>query len=467
MTTTYTVDTFVRADNASSWGTASDGVTTYDNLSGNGTFSIASNEGAYTGVTSTWFVPIAFGSTTSTTVDITYRMSISDTGSKVGAFFNYATTGGISFYRLAYTGSSGDLRVEKRITGGSFTLVGSAATIATISSNTFYNMRMQCRSGVLKARMWADGAGEPTTWQLNVTDGSPLATGQFGIYLYAASSPVTWKFDHITATDGVFTSAKNAAGRVKVFTSTAHIRNGKGRVRVAVTTTSVKNGSGRVRVVAPAVVKTVGRVTGATGTNTMILGTTMLTDGEAMAQVMLSEVGSVAGVTLRYTSLTNFVRLRLLAATIELVQQTAAAFITLASYSFVPLINTKYWLKLRAVGVNMYGKIWRDGDIEPAWQIASTTTVVNAGQVGVSAALSSTTATIDFYTFQATTAAAGVMPPVLRNRDVVARGGCVERESEQTRNIRARARLTELLDVIEVDIYAAQRPPLTRKFPKS
>jgi hypothetical protein len=45
--------------------------------------------------------------------------------------------------------------------------------------------------------------------------------------------------------------------------------------------------------------------------------------------------------------------------------------------------NIWYWMRLRISGTTAISKVWKDGDVEPDWQLTVTTTITAAGWVGV------------------------------------------------------------------------------------
>lgn len=49
------------------------------------------------------------------------------------------------------------------------------------SINTYYWIKKDVNSGVINAKIWADGDDEPEDWQLNYTDPSPLPAGAVGL----------------------------------------------------------------------------------------------------------------------------------------------------------------------------------------------------------------------------------------------------------------------------------------------
>lgn len=213
-----------------------------------------------------------------------------------------------------------------------------------------------------------------------------------------------------------------------------------------------------------------GQVTGASGNNTFRLGTQALADAEASVRVSVTTVGAIAGITLRDTSLTDFVRLRFNASQLQLTQQTAAGgFVILATSGYIPLASTNYRVKFRAQGATLWGKIWQDTATEPpGWLISATTTVTTAGQYGLACAPALSTDLVLFDQFAVVVAATNSGPGVGVSANIAMRARLSTRSTFQMRDIACRANLIESgIGQIVVTVYAAKRPPLQRRFPKS
>jgi hypothetical protein len=240
---------------------------------------------------------------------------------------------------------------------------------------------------------------------------------------------------------------------------------------------------------------TAGQLTGAISANTMRLGTETLADAEASVRLQVSASGDIVGVTLRDASLSQFVRLQLSGTSLQLCQQTpSGGFVVLASYAFAPTAGAWYWLKLRAVGATLSGKVWAEiqagglttygstpygslgygGSVagaEPAdWQVTAQATVLAAGQVGISAALAATGDRALFTDFAAISASSGGGGATGVMRDLHARAGLYASAPGTVlwRDLVCRARIVDLSgQTVTVTTYAAKRPPLERRFPKS
>jgi hypothetical protein len=219
----------------------------------------------------------------------------------------------------------------------------------------------------------------------------------------------------------------------------------------------------------PSIVSNEGQLTGATGTNTFRLGSQTLADVDAQVRFSITQAGDIVGLTLRDTGLNNFVRLRLTATQLQIVQQTpSGGFVILTNYAFVPTASTFYRLRFRAQGTLLQGKIWIDGTAEPAnWLTQySPCTVTGAGQVGLSVALSQTSDIVLFDHFVAANASTTTQTPNTSTRDIKLRARVLARSTTQINDIALRARIVDL-NAITTQTYAAKRPPLQRRFPKS
>ena len=210
---------------------------------------------------------------------------------------------------------------------------------------------------------------------------------------------------------------------------------------------------------------------GNTGVNTMRLGTKTLADVEAYVRLSVSNVADSAGITLRDQGLTQYYRLQLTATQTQIIAQTpAGGIVTLATYAYTITAGTFYWLKFRVIGTKLYGKIWADGTNEPGgWLLSTTSSAVSgAGQVGLAATLVAVGDVAAFDTFQATAATLNTFVTTVVSQDVMMRAGIVASTGTVTKDVAMRARLVDLSqNAITVTTYAAKRPPLIRKFPKS
>lgn len=95
----------------------------------------------------------------------------------------------------------GDYFITRTPSGYSGTTIGSATK--TLNVGTVYGFRFRAIGGSIKARTWDASGAEPTTWDIDVTDGSPLAAGYAGLTVAngAAVNAYTF-FDDILVTSG-------------------------------------------------------------------------------------------------------------------------------------------------------------------------------------------------------------------------------------------------------------------------
>jgi hypothetical protein len=93
----------------------------------------------------------------------------------------------------------GTMRIIRTPSGYSGTVV--ATQSRTFTAGTVYSFRFRAIGGAIKARVWT--GTEPGTWDLEYTDGSPLAAGYAGITVGngEAANSYTW-FDDIVVSSG-------------------------------------------------------------------------------------------------------------------------------------------------------------------------------------------------------------------------------------------------------------------------
>jgi len=76
------------------------------------------------------------------------------------------------------TTAAADMRVSKLVSGTQ-TLLSPLHAFA-FAANTWYYVRFRVNGTSLKAKVWADGTEEPTSWQIEITDSSISAAGWIG-----------------------------------------------------------------------------------------------------------------------------------------------------------------------------------------------------------------------------------------------------------------------------------------------
>ncbi|RMF83005.1 MAG: hypothetical protein D6744_05520, partial [Planctomycetota bacterium] len=126
-----------------------------------------------------------------TNYEFTGRMRLSDIGGGVGVTVLSAYPSADKYYKLrTYWGNAFELDAHGTSLGGD-TSLGVAP-----QANVWYRFRVQVEdvSGVthVRARVWADGTGEPTTWQADATDDTStrLTAGTVGIWAMDAGEKV-------------------------------------------------------------------------------------------------------------------------------------------------------------------------------------------------------------------------------------------------------------------------------------
>lgn len=108
-------------------------------------------------------------------------------------------TGYLAGVAALSTSSIGDY-TETKYVGGVFTNLAGLAN--DFAADTWYYTRSRFTGGTLQTRMWAAGAAEPTTWALEVTDGTPItSTGWVGLFHNTASQSTDFAYFAVS-TDG-------------------------------------------------------------------------------------------------------------------------------------------------------------------------------------------------------------------------------------------------------------------------
>src|SRR5579859_448081 len=111
-----------------------------------------------------------------------------------------------------------------------------------------------------------------------------------------------------------------------------------------------------------------GTIANTTGDVHEVLGSRTWTDEDATVRFQLSTVTITGGEELRYTDVNNYYRLAVSTTTISLIKVSQGVSFTLATVSASLTTNTSYRMRFRVVGsnpVNLYGKVWLDGTLEP------------------------------------------------------------------------------------------------------
>lgn len=185
----FAQDTGVRA-NQSGIGTASDGQAY--TITGNGTFSIVSNEivlssdGADTSA--------QLGTRTLADAEVLCRIAIANAADIVGIQARYSVSGGnVSSYKALFY--DGGLHLNKAVSGESSQLTTSAFTM---TPGIFYWFRLRVFGNALYGRAWQSGTAEPGGWLTTTTDADVTGAGGFALLGNTANGSSV-KFDHFTA----------------------------------------------------------------------------------------------------------------------------------------------------------------------------------------------------------------------------------------------------------------------------
>jgi hypothetical protein len=88
-----------------------------------------------------------------------------------------------TFYFLQCMGDGSTFKLQKFV-NGTLTQLGSTISFS-YSAGTVYWWRLQAIGTAIKAKLWADGSGEPGGWNVSVTDNAITAAGYVGVYGYA------------------------------------------------------------------------------------------------------------------------------------------------------------------------------------------------------------------------------------------------------------------------------------------
>lgn len=148
-------------------------------LSGAGVLQ-TSNAGAYAGGAA-----IARKATMTDAADVNalLRIKFDSTESYFSAYIRHDTdtVDGNNAYGFNASASLGKWSVTKQVTYGGPTL-GTEQTFA-FTPGSWYWVRFSCIGTAIKARVWADGAAEPGTYPVDVTDATYAAAGKVGFRL--------------------------------------------------------------------------------------------------------------------------------------------------------------------------------------------------------------------------------------------------------------------------------------------
>ncbi|GAC1464817.1 MAG: hypothetical protein PVS3B3_17310 [Ktedonobacteraceae bacterium] len=109
-------------------------------------------------------------------------------------------------------------------------------------------------------------------------------------------------------------------------------------------------------------------ITNTTGDVHMVLGSRTWTDEDGTMRVTISASTISPGMELRYTDANNYYRLSITTTSITITKKSAGFTNIIATQAATYTTGTEYRMRFRAVGsgpVNLYGKVWLDGQVEP------------------------------------------------------------------------------------------------------
>jgi IPT/TIG domain/Right handed beta helix region len=206
-------DTFTRA-NQTGWGASvnEDGVTNRawsgDAGGTNSTVTLANHLGVVTNNNSTASasMPLSDGNTYAGGDTLVKVMASATDSGEIGPILNYSSANGGSYYEADFETENSRLQFSFA-KNGAFTYPGGVYAL-TIAPNTFYWIRLHVSGTTTKsvqARAWQDGASEPTTWQLSVTDSTPIGNGLAGVH-------TAWQYARLGETLSVAAFGSSASG---------------------------------------------------------------------------------------------------------------------------------------------------------------------------------------------------------------------------------------------------------------
>lgn len=170
-------DTFERANNSSSWGTASNG-STWSHGTGTSAIELLSNQGVVEVTTSSGSDILLLGSGTLASGSARVRMIVGSTTNSVGLVLRSDSTGANCYFcRLNGTNT---IQIFKRISSAG-TLISSQSAGITFSAGSVVWMEFRASSTSLSMKCWLEGTTEPGF--LTPSTDSTYATGQYGVYV--------------------------------------------------------------------------------------------------------------------------------------------------------------------------------------------------------------------------------------------------------------------------------------------
>ena len=218
------LDTFIRADHASSWGNASDGQSW--TKTGPGTISIASNKGKIVSNGSDTHVQL--GSKVDDDMEVSCRIIIGHSGDICGVQARFTAGGGATTtYKLLWYG--GAIHLNKGVAGANTQMTAVSFTM-TPGTAYWFRLRVVKESGTnLFGKIWQDGTAEPGTWTTTTSDSAVTGTGGFAVLgsTNGASTGILYDnfmaVDSPTSSESAGTDNPNITGIVTIISETAEI----------------------------------------------------------------------------------------------------------------------------------------------------------------------------------------------------------------------------------------------------
>jgi hypothetical protein len=367
-------DNFQRT-NQTYWGTASDGNAWGADASNNSHFSMSSNTGLASG-TSGILSGVLGPSETDEQALVTAKTSSFASGTDFDVLLRYTDSN--NWYKAYLDGSNIYIR---RMQNGTNTQIASAPFSA--SANMLYTIRFQVIGEILSAKVWAASGSEPANWTVSVDD-TNLTSGKCGIGINN-SAGANLTFTSFTAynipTQAVPTPAA-PSGRTLSATDTFQRAN----QTYWGTASDGSNTWGADAATSSnfTISSNTGKVSDASGIINGSLGATTY-DSEVDATASTTSFsGTDFGVLLRYTDNNNWYKAYLDGSNLVIRRMLAGNNTQIASASFNAAIATPYSFRLKAVGYNLYAKVWAANTPEPSnWTVTTTDTNLISGKSGV------------------------------------------------------------------------------------
>lgn len=229
---TRSQDTFVRANQSGSFGTASDGEVWSAVFGAGADRSIVSNTAQYLGTAATHVdvLPTSLGDYTALVTG-----QITNTSDRFGLVGRYVDSN--NFYNVYYTGTTLVLTVKSA--GTTSTL--QSATVGSLGTGVNLNLQINFSGNTISASVWLASGSQPASYQIQKTD-STFSTGKTGLYGLPATATNAVSFNEYLVS--VLVTVTNVPvlvrqGEIIVKDSTGAIVWGGFATKMTDTTTSV------------------------------------------------------------------------------------------------------------------------------------------------------------------------------------------------------------------------------------